>query len=480
MVDIEYLAKPTPELLGWLSGGQLGNRFGRSIRLWFLITRFYLPEYDWRSSLPQPFSYPQLRDRLFAPTHNLQEQSTREAVSATCANSDCICQRTAGELVFAQVSLDRQLWLERVAQLAGFSASELEKNIAAFPFQTVHRSLRDDLKYLVETGWLEKPKQGRYQLKVLQALPKPPPNLLVNTVAAPLATAQQRDLLHVLQAIAFVQPNLEIMADRLWQQVTQSGSMPSVQQRLFVHLDYILPDQTQERVDDYQVTLERLWEMPQGAVIQFETWVARQERLVTATVYPVCLHYIRRAKYLSAYRLNGTDELEWHNYRLDRIISPQLKVLPWGSTEIPAALKLLRDRGRLPTSAEIESALEEAWGFDFYLPKVFLIMRFARKFARWYVADSVRHPTFKCLAYGELRQVVEAHFSDIKERRKILALIERRSPEDAYYGGWIRWRDTNVLMRLRDWRPNGEVLAPLVVREKMREEVAIESQFYRD
>lgn len=480
MLNVDYLSKPTPELLNWLGGGQLSNRFLRTIRLWFLITRFYLPDYDWQSSLPQPFSYPQLRDRLFAPTHHPDEQTASDCLSIACVNSDCVCQQTASELLFAQRNFDRDIWLERAVQLTGFNLSELRQAIAICPFQTVHRSLRDDLKYLVKTGWLDKPRQGRYRLKLAQNLPQLPSNLLTNTVAAPLEMTQQRDLLHVLQAIAFVQPNLEIVADKLWQQVTQSGSMPSVQQRLFVHLDYILPDQIQERVDDYQVTLEQLWETPEGGVIQFETWVAREEKLVTATVYPVCLHYIRRAKYLSAYRLDGSGNLGWHNYRLDRIVSRQLKVLPWGSAEIPAALKDLRQTGRLPTSAEIETALLEAWGFDFYLPRVFLIMRFAPRFARWYVADSVRHPTFECLDYADLPKIVGSRFTDRQEQQKILALIGRRSPEDAYYGGWIRWQDTNVLMRLRDWRPNGEVIAPLVVREKMRQEVLLESEFYRD
>ncbi|NEQ75696.1 MAG: TIGR03985 family CRISPR-associated protein [Okeania sp. SIO2C9] len=54
-----------------------------------------------------------------------------------------------------------------------------------------------------------------------------------------------------------------------------------------------------------------------------------------------------------------------------------------------------------------------------------------------------------------------------QEKQQLLNIIKARSPQDAYYYGWIRNGDINVLMRLRDWRPKGEVIAPISIREKL-------------
>ncbi|MEB3225930.1 MAG: TIGR03985 family CRISPR-associated protein [Synechococcus sp.] len=479
MLDVEILAKPTPEVFNWLSGGQWSNRFLRTFRLWFLVSRFCLPEFDWLGSLPRSFSYPQLRDRLFAPTHNPQENATVDILSGACANSDCICQQTLQELIGPFLTPTQGQWLEKVQGLTGFTATQLVNFLDSQPFLTVHRSLRNDLQLLVDLGWLEKGTGGNFRGKSTSALPVPPDNLALGLAEVPLEAAQQRDLLHVLQAIAFVQPNLEVIVEHLWQQVHQTQRPFSQQKRLFIHLDYILSDDLQEQVDEYQLTLEELWATPEGGVIQFDNWLAQEERKVQVTVYPVCLHYARRAKYLSAYGLGPSGRLEWHNYRLDRIASPHLKVLPWGSAAVPSALRHLRNTGQLPTSAEIEKALQEAWGFNFYLPKVFLILRFPATFAHWYVERSVRHETFRRLDYEAIPRYLQETITNPQEREKILRVLAQRSPEDLYYGVWVRWQDINVLMRLRDWRPNGEVIAPLIVRQKMRQEVLAEWQFYQ-
>nr|WP_293160386.1 TIGR03985 family CRISPR-associated protein [Okeania sp. SIO2C9] len=55
----------------------------------------------------------------------------------------------------------------------------------------------------------------------------------------------------------------------------------------------------------------------------------------------------------------------------------------------------LWEKGKLPTIEYVEQELEKAWGFNLYLPRDLLIMRFESKFARWYVDDTVRHPTFQ-------------------------------------------------------------------------------------
>ncbi len=44
---------------------------------------------------------------------------------------------------------------------------------------------------------------------------------------------------------------------------------------------------------------------------------------------------------------------------------------------------------------------------------------------------------------------------------------------------WIRTGDINVYMRLREWRPNGEVIAPLSIRYQMKAEAEQELENYQ-
>lgn len=148
--------------------------------------------------------------------------------------------------------------------------------------------------------------------------------------------------------------------------------------------------QMQDRVDNYQEQIEQLWYKPPGGVVQFEYWIAATESKVKITVYPVCLHYVRRAKYLSAYGIDPDGNIAWHNYRLDRIagdrvppsVGDRLKVLAWGDPLVPQKLKQMWHTGSLPTPEYIADELKAAWGFNFYLKKELLILRFPVDFAK--------------------------------------------------------------------------------------------------
>ena len=151
-------------------------------------------------------------------------------------------------------------------------------------------------------------------------------------------------------------------------------------------------------------------------------------------------------------------------------------MLPWGDPAVPPELKALRDTGQLPNPEQVQAQLEDAWGFNFYLPKALLIMRFPPEFARWYVQDTERHPTFGPVDYGELPALLQP--LPIDERQTLQTILAHRPATDAYYTGWIRLGDINVTMRLRDWRPMGEVIAPLVVRRQMMAEAQQELAGY--
>lgn len=366
------------------------------------------------------------------------------------------------------------------ASLSGLSPALVEHQLTTYPFATVHRTLRDDLKHLAALGWLRSLGRGKFKTTAPAQWPLPPKAIAPECPESGLSSRDIWSLLHILEPIAFLQPQLAVVIDTLWKQAAHQprGITTDVPQRVFVHLDYIVPDEVQDLADQHQVDIETLWHQPDGGVIQFDNWSARQQQLSRVTVYPVCFHYARRAKYLSAFGETPEGSLGWHNYRLDRIRSPRLRVLPWGDPAVPEILKRLRHTGDLPTPIQVQAALDEAWGFNFYLPKALLLLRFPPEFARWYVQDTLRHPTFAAVEYKELPGLIEAEVLEQAARRALLAIVAQRPSTDAYYWGYMRVGDINVTMRLRDWRPMGEVIAPLGVRQQMVAEARAELERY--
>lgn len=480
---------PTPEILYGLAKGRLADRLGRSLRLWALLRRFY-GEANWATRLPQPFRYADVRDRLFAPTHQLSESLGVEVLTAAC-DTACCCQRSL-ETWLAESTMPFSVadWQQQVVKLTGLSPGLLKESLKQYPFATVHRSVRDDLAYLADLGWLVNKGQGRFFTVASQDWPQMPKAQLAPL--ANLSVAQTWEMLRSLESISFVQPNLEIIVQSLWEQLAAHPAqkvtprdIAEPEKRIFIHLDYILSAPMQEQVDNLQEQIEQLWRESSG-VIQFDYSLKiehqiepQTSRIVSIITYPVCLHYARRAKYLSAYGYDPKGIFGWHNYRLDRMTSPQLKILSWKDSQIPKRLMTMyRDRS-LPTSEAVSAALEEAWGFNFYLPRRLLIMRFSPTFAQRYVQQTDRHSTFEPIAYGALLSLIKQEIKDADAQASILETLSQRKANDEYYRAWIRLGDTNIVMRLREWRPNGEVIAPVELRQQMKQESQAELMHYK-
>jgi CRISPR-associated protein (TIGR03985 family) len=380
----------------------------------------------------------------------------------------------------------------------------------------VHRSLRGDLEKLAQIGWLKVLPRGEFQILPVDLLPQLSPDIyagfnlgltnekspsqlpMVNSwLSQNLSRQQSLDLLVALDTLSMVQPNLELILDSLSELLIaeqDSDRLLSKHQKLphtFVNLDYILPPEVQDRVDDYHKQLEDLWHTADSGIIQFNYEVIQQNSVLKPTdfskfssqvkqitVYPVSIHYLRRAKYLSAYGSDPNGNMGWHNYRLDRITSESLKILAWGDRNVPKALKELRNSGKLPTSQEVEIELGKAWGFKFYEEPQLLLIRFSEDFARWYVDNTVRHPTFRAIPYARITPLLQKAVANDYERDTILEILRQRDPSDRYYQALIRPNDINIIQRLRDWRPNGEVLAPISLRQRMVDEATQELMHY--
>ena len=301
---------PTPEVLHWLARGRLADRLQRSVRLWVLLQQFY-GHTDWARQLPQPFRYGDVRDRLFASSHGRSETANVKALTAQC-DLTCRCQRSLETwLEESTPPLSVTDWQQDVIKLTDIAPELLSDLLEQCPFATVHRSIRDDLVYLVDMGWLASEGQGRFRCLDLSeasqrwpGLPEQPLTPLGN-----LSVAQTWKVLRSLESIAFVRPDLEVIIQSLWGQLVTRPreNVTEPEQRIFIHLDYILPETVQEQVDTLQEQVERLWREG-GGVVQFDYWLRVAQasekpllRKIPTAVYPVCLHYVRRAKYLSAY-----------------------------------------------------------------------------------------------------------------------------------------------------------------------------------
>lgn len=490
-----FQGAPTPQILHWLVQGNLASSMSRAMRYWVILGMIYRDR-----QLPDLFRYPDLRDRLYSPQHPTSEKLKAETFINGCSDRHCICANSLNQWLQATEGTRGQL-----QALTGFDQQQCETELAQLPFATVHRSLRGDLEKLAQLGWLKALPRGEFQVLPISHLPQLPAATywgfsqtretsqltILNTLFKQnLSRQQSLDLLVALETISIVQPNLELLLDSLSELLIaeqESDRLLSVHQKLphtFVNFDYILPPEVQDRVDDYHKQLEDLWHTSDSGVIQFEYEMITPKskklhkspvknasefskfssRISQVTVYPVCIHYLRRAKYLSAYGIDPEGNIAWHNYRLDRITSEHLKVLAWGDREVPKQLKQLRNSGKLPTSQEVEIELRKAWGFKFYEEPQLLLIRFSEDFARWYVDNTVRHPTFKAIAYNKIKVLLQKAIPNAHDRNTILAILEQRNPSDRYYQAWIRPNDVNIIQRLRDWRPNGEVLAPYFSR----------------
>ncbi len=461
----------TPTILQWLAAGQLANRLQRSVRLWFWLHWFYGQEPPWAETLPKTFAYQELRDRLFASTHPKSDTLSAKEISRLCTDNSCICHRTLEELL-AEYAPDFSApkWIEQMQPLTGMTAAELRTHLRKHPFGTVHRSLRDDLKQLVYHGWIVQTSQGKYRCRGAEKLPTPPATASALPVLAQLPPSQLDTLLHAVESVAFLQPELDVVISALWEHAAGEAPTSELKQRIFVHSDYALDSGLSAKVEGYQKQIEKLWRDPEGGVLQFDT-VAPDGSKETVVGYPVCLHYARPAKYLSVYT-ETAGGLGWANYRLDRFSS--LKVLAWGASDVPKSLKELYEQGNLPQPDAVEQELANAWGFEVSAPRELLLVRFPATFASWAVENIACQPTFEPVAYADLAKLVETEASD----SKVSSLITSKSPQDIYYRAWIRSGDPSVILQLRNWRPECEVLAPLTLREQMATEAKQELALY--
>lgn len=451
---------PSPLLLQRLTRGTFCQHGLRSLRLWVWLRGFYgRPPWleDEGQLYPRLFKYAEWRDRFFTPGH-----PTGEGVP-TLHDPHCPCSRSTQEWLLADIP-ESQFpdWVEQVATELGVEMRMLQGWLQQRLFGVTRRTLAGDLELLVELELLQR--RGR------KFLPYPRlPEWIKGVAAEGRALREQRQGMWALERDRlFANLDLGTLAQRYAEPVAGT-------QRFFLEVDYVVRDSRIDLVEDCQEQLYQFWRQSPVPPVAVTYHSARVQATVRCVVFPVCCYYVRRSIYLCGFGQTPTGEGEWYNFRLDRI--GNLQALNWEDGEIPFFVYDAYRQKSLPTPAEIRHEMEFAWGFDFYLEPRLMVLRFDPEFHEGYVAGTFRHETFRRISYEEVRGYVQ-QCEDADVRSALEAMLDRRSPDDPYYRAVYRHLDTNVRMRLRAWRPFGEVILPWSLRQEMAQEVREEFGWY--
>ncbi len=450
-------------LLQQLVRGPLKQNLPQAGRLWVWLQLLYGEQL---LSLPRTFTYADCREALFTSTHPRGDRTPAKH------DAQCPCQKSLVAWLFLpQMNGTQKQWLAHKHQ----AQQEIEKfrvdlaKVGAFPnssasllasllhesrpFEVSRRTLASDLKRLCELGWLQQASEGYQKVADWPDYPSAPANELT----------------------FLVQPDLAGIAENLAQEI-------GGQQRFFVHTDYVVPQDSHDRVEDWQDELRSHWQQSSPSPIQLTYWSASRLERYEVVVYPVCIYYYRRGPYLCAWgqvpgQMPGQSEnLDWRNYRLDRIeaIAP----ISWQAAAVPAELKQRQIAHTLPHPDEIALRMAEAWGFDYYQPVKQMLVRFDAEWDRRYIRNSLRHLTFERVSQQQGRSLIQTTLAP-DQAAQMLAALATRPEHSAYYKALYRHNDPNVRQRLRAWRPHIEVILPWSLRQRFAREVAEEQQFYQ-
>lgn len=443
----------------------LKQNLAQAARLWVWLQFLYGDEAI-QLDLPATFSFADCRDALFGPSH---------ASKSTPHDPDCLDQKQAVDWLFApsvryppsvcaelaQSTDYRHQQQEKVQQFAQAlrDRNAYPKNFDTFlstPLFSIvtNRTLSNDLSTLAGQGWLVSVADGYQRVDQFPV-----------TASAISNTSPSAEFL--------VQPDLAVIADNLAQ--TING-----QRRFFVYVDYVVPTERHDAVEDWQALLRQLWQQTEPPLVQLTYWSATLLKTCTLIVHPVCIYYYRRGPYLCGYgQVPGQNSqlVDWRNYRLDRIHS--ITTLTWDTPTIPDRLLQSYQQQTLPHPDNIELRMAEVWGFDYYQPARQLLIRFDTLWDRRYIQNSLRHPTFQPVSFEKTKRLIEQALTG-KQRQHLLHELVSRSSQDAYYQATYRHHDPNVRQRLRAWRPHVEILLPWDLRQQVAAEVKQEIAFYEN
>lgn len=465
MADSVFEELPHPAFLQQLARGSLtqAQNLLFALRLWALLHWLY-SEAGYKA-LSDRFTLTSWRKNFFSATHPNSEQQQQ---ILNHSDRQCACHQTTADWLSKWGSNVAE-WQQALAAI-NVAPTDVEEVLAARLFALTRRSLQTYFDRLVSLNYLElEPSAAKKSKRYCRKTTLPQVNNCELSLDSNFTPTEKADLAQALDMLAFLNPQLSAIAEQIFQPATANN-------RIFLHVDYIVPQATQDEVDDLQEQLQQIWrnaELTKQCVIpvliNYNSAHLNQKK--KCIVYPTCVYYVQRAKYLCAYGSNPNGETNWYNYRLDRIIPESLRELSWQDPRIPPLLLEKYHKNQLPNPEQIQLEMENAWGFDFYNKSSLMLIRFDRDFHDRYIDGTFRHHTFEQVKYNAAKALLEKEIQQLEQKRSLLEILRFCSPTDIYYKAKYRVNDNNVIMRLRAWGPKIEVLLPWSLRQRIIEDL---------
>lgn len=456
MSELVFQDAPHVELLQWLAQGSLKQKLLRAIRLWVWLRSLY-GSGGACVVLDDAFTYAQWRSAFFSSSHTKGEEVPK------LHDRNCPCAKTTKEWLFNQTTgIVAEQWQESLFAYIGIEKSKLDEILNQRLFAVTRRSLQGDLEILADLGWLLYKQEKYYRVTEFPPCP-----------------ITSRDAIYSSKLNAY---ELNFLHEDLVEIAENHSHEINGIQRFFLKVDYVIPRLTLDLVGEWQYKLRQIWNQTPVPPVKLSYASAKATTLVNCIVYPVCIYYMQRAVYLCAYGESPDRQSEWYNFRLDRI--QKMTSLSWNNPRrLPLNLQQKYHSRTLPSPEYIALEMSKAWGFDFYLPAQLILLRFDQDFSDRYIKGTERHDTFAPISYQQAQRLIKREVKQARKQQALLEIIAHRSPVDAYYQVFIRYqdqnrRDNNVIMRLRAWRPQCEVIFPWDLRQSMAFDVAKEYQLY--
>ena len=462
MADVVFRNPPQIKLLQQLAKGLLGqnHHLVRAVRLWASLRWLYGDR--GYATLPNCFTYADWRQAFFSETH--QDEKREDILNHQDPN--CACTKTTTQWL-SELEIPVDEWRQSLQK--EISNCKWEDLLKERLFAQVRKSLQSDLDLLVSWGWLQRvpSETGRskhYRRVEVLPIPNKPENF---DSESSLTTKEQVYIAETLEMISFLDPNLPVLAEQISEQPGEDT------RRVFLYVDYMVPESTQKQdeVDQLQGEFQEIWDSGKIFPVLLTYHSAHLNLVKECVVYPVCIYYMERAKYLCAYGSNPEGEINWHNYRLDRICSKRLVSLDWEDPRVPQLLREKYQDDQLPTRKTVQTKLKQAWGFDFYKPSALMLLRFNQDFHDCYIRGTFLHHTFELVDYKQATSLIKQHAQNPEHRNAVLEILQSRSPADAYYKAKYRVTDYHVLRRLRALGSEVEVLLPWDLRWQMAQDI---------
>jgi len=454
---------PSVEVLEKLVGGSLKKDLPRALRLWVILRSLYGETRDFvRVQLEPNFTFQEWQEQFFSDikAHVRDKKPLQH-------DNNCHCAKTVSEWLFEKTfGSSESLWIESFK--ARYNLSDAEANAILLYgkllckdgkphryslsegrlFGVTGKSLENEFKTLVEMGFLSR-QQERYS-----QVAKLPPMIYTEVE---VSRASWADLASSL--------SLGFLLDKFNQKINGET-------RFLLEIEDIIPSKISDKVEDLQNQLANIWEQKPVPPILLKYQSAKLfQGEFNLIVYPVCLYYFRRAPYLIAYGQFPGDEtrIDWYDYRIDHIISANK--LNWDDVDIPELRAKCLSKNP-PNLEQVRDLMSEALGFDFYEEAIEMFLWFNPYFYANYIEGTERASIYQEIKAPPLRKIINRDAAlTVAQRQYLLSRIDER-PKDKYYRIKYRKNDNNVVMRLRAWGPNVEVILPYELRQRMTEDMA--------